>query len=99
MINHMVNTSTGLWGKLNYFLKILNKGFFQGPILDIMDDTEFQNLHKLLPLIYGPTSLNFSYYSIIYYFFNLRIITDTNFQNKTFFNFKNNQSHYFYFIK
>ena len=63
MINHMINTCTGIWSKLNYFLKILNKGYFQGPVLDVMDDTEFQNLHKLLPLVYGPTSLNFRFYS------------------------------------
>lgn len=70
LINHMVNRCTGTWTKINYYLKILNKGLFQGPILDIMDDTEFQNLHKLLPLVYGPTTYNFRFYSRIIIIYN-----------------------------
>jgi len=64
-ISNIVNKVTTNWTKIRLFHESLNKGIFPGEWLGIGDQTEFYNLHKLLPLVYGPTSLNFSYFSNI----------------------------------
>lgn len=63
LILQMVNRMTKTWGKIRHFQHSLNNGEYVGEGLGISDETEFNNLHKLLPLIYGPTSTNFKYYS------------------------------------
>jgi hypothetical protein len=70
IISQIVNQISGEWAKLRVFHQSLNKGLFPGEGLGIGDQTEFHNLHKLLPLVYGPTSLNFSYYSKCVFFEN-----------------------------
>lgn len=50
------------WEKLRKFQWALNRGMFSPDIAGITDESEFSNLHRLLPLVYGPTSLNSKYF-------------------------------------
>ena len=68
-ISTMINEITENWAKKRVFHESLNKGVFPGESMGIVDQTEFYNVHKLLPLVYGPTSLNFSYFSNFYLFY------------------------------
>jgi hypothetical protein len=63
LLSGMVNQVTKAWGKIRHFHHSLNNGEFAGEGLGVVDETEFYNLHKLLPLVYGPTSLNYKHFS------------------------------------
>lgn len=61
-VNNVVSRSSHSWAKVRAFQKALNKGVFEANLADVADEGEFYNLHRLLPLIYGPTSLNYKYF-------------------------------------
>lgn len=70
LVSGMVNLVTKTWGKIRHFHSSLNNGEFAGEGLGVSDETEFYNLHKLLPLVYGPTSLNHKHFrKFLYHFF------------------------------
>lgn len=61
-VQNVVVRSTSTWGKLRAFQRALNKGVFETNLTEVADEGEFYNLHRLLPLVFGPTSLNFKYF-------------------------------------